>query len=258
MKKRIISFCLAMVMALSLCACGSSQSPDSAKKAIKNANVGDTIQYGKYQNEDIEWIVIDKTDSSATLISKKIVACQPFDFTDRYDDEKYFNWSTCSLRKWLNNDFINETFSEEQQSIITETELKTVNYSGSTETAAKTSDKIYILSLDEVRSLLNENTIRAEVTEYVSDYASNTTYNDIMQVSGIYGGHVLATDFIVDGYGSYMVRTAWNGLKIDKRFGETIVVADGSYMLDDGHFTHGMYTFRPNGVRPAMTITFTD
>lgn len=62
-----------------------------------------TFTLGKYQNEDIEWLIIDKNDDNVLLLSKKIIDCK------NYNDEKVeTSWSQSSLRKWLNHDFVDE------------------------------------------------------------------------------------------------------------------------------------------------------
>ena len=83
---------------------------------------GDIIKFGTYEQdnnydngkEDIEWQVVygsnyNKYASYVTLISKNAL------------DYKYFDvmfWKKSSLREWLNNDFLNEAFTPEQQAVL--------------------------------------------------------------------------------------------------------------------------------------------
>lgn len=70
-----------------------------------------SVNYGKYENEDVEWLIIDKNDDYALLLSKKILDCKNYN-----DMQKEITWDKSTLRKWLNNDFVDKTFSKDEQS----------------------------------------------------------------------------------------------------------------------------------------------
>lgn len=81
---------------------------------------GDIIKFGKYpQGENgevkpIEWLVLEVKPDEALLISRYGIECK------RYLDPKYTrsNWRDCTLREWLNNDFVGLAFSEEEEKKI--------------------------------------------------------------------------------------------------------------------------------------------
>lgn len=85
--------------------------------------VGDYITFGHYpqtesgtDNTPIEWLVlhVDTANHQALVISRYGLDSQPYNTKD-----ENITWETCSLCKWLNNDFLNAAFSvEEQKSII--------------------------------------------------------------------------------------------------------------------------------------------
>ncbi len=115
---------------------------------LKNANVGDTINFGVYymqyniKKEKIEWLVLAKENNKLFVISKKALDCQPFNTT--YDS---VNWGTSSLRSWLNGTFLNAAFSKKEQSLIHNTTVSTdytTQYGLNSETATK--DKVFLLS----------------------------------------------------------------------------------------------------------------
>ncbi len=64
--------------------------------------------------EPIEWIVLDKIDGQLLLLSS---ACL---MGKAYNTESFVpvTWETCSLRQWLNEDFLNGAFTEEEQAWI--------------------------------------------------------------------------------------------------------------------------------------------
>ena len=83
-----------------------------------NFEVGGTVVFGDYHGE-IEWLVLDKQEDKALLISKYCLDAKPY-------NEKYepVTWETCTLRQWLNGDFINEIFSGAEKAVICDTYLQ--------------------------------------------------------------------------------------------------------------------------------------
>lgn len=86
---------------------------------VKSVNVGDTYRFGSYEQdnnksngqEDIEWLVLAKEGTKILVISKEALDCKPYSYTN-------VTWETCTLRKWLNNDFINAAFSADERTMI--------------------------------------------------------------------------------------------------------------------------------------------
>ena len=73
--------------------------------------------------------------------------CQPYN-TERAD----VTWETCTLRKWLNNDFYNAAFSvADQDRIITANLSNPDNAIWGTEGGNDTNDKVFCLNVDEIR-----------------------------------------------------------------------------------------------------------
>lgn len=108
----------------------------------KNISVGDTVTFGK---ENREWIVLDKEDGKALLLTKESVG------EKAYNDERVdITWEECTLRKWLNEDFYNDSFNKAQKSRICETTVKNEdNTEYNTGGGNNTTDKIFLLSIDE-------------------------------------------------------------------------------------------------------------
>lgn len=76
--------------------------------------VGEHITYGKYQGEDIVWRVVDKKDGEVLLLSEYGLDAQPFDTSGKIR----VSWKDSTIRKWLNDDFYNSAFSEEERENI--------------------------------------------------------------------------------------------------------------------------------------------
>ena len=81
----------------------------------------------------IEWIVIDKREESKLVISKYGIDAKIYN-----DSSENIKWKTSSLRKWLNKDFIDAAFSENEKDLILETK--------NSENPDETEDKIFLLS----------------------------------------------------------------------------------------------------------------
>ena len=116
---------------------------------------GDEFIWGKYEQdgntsngeEDIAWLVLDTTDDSALLLSVKNLD------TLRYNDAQGAptTWETCTLRSWLNEDFIETAFSADEMSKILLTSISTAdNAVFGTDGGNDTTDKIFLLSIEEV------------------------------------------------------------------------------------------------------------
>lgn len=103
---------------------------------------GDVIKMGKYQNKDLEWVVLDRVREYALVISKKSL------FTDnnlgRYGTS---SWETSNVREKLNTEIYNECFSDEEKKRIKPVKL----YTEYTESEARSTqeDPLNIYSLDD-------------------------------------------------------------------------------------------------------------
>ena len=83
----------------------------------KNTSVDkmDTVTFGLDSNgEPIEWIVLEKDERTAKLLSKYLLD------SHRYNDEQELDitWENSTCGKWLNSDFMKRTFSEKEQDSI--------------------------------------------------------------------------------------------------------------------------------------------
>ncbi len=136
-----------------------TQTPsNNTTPGIGNVKVGDYVKFGKYEQdnntsngkEDIEWLVLDVQGDKALVISRYALDCKPYH--EEYVD---VTWETCTLRKWLNNDFINTAFtSAEKAKIPTVTVSADKNPSYSTNPGNATQDKVYLLSINESNKYL--------------------------------------------------------------------------------------------------------
>ena len=138
---------------------------------VKSVNVGDTYRFGSYEQdnnksngqEDIEWLVLAKEGTKILVISKEALDCKPYNTS--YTD---VTWETCTLRKWLNNDFINAAFSAEERTMIpTVTVSADKNPTYNTNPGNATQDQVFLLSITEVNKYFSSDSARqCKPTDY--------------------------------------------------------------------------------------------
>ena len=159
----------------------SAEKLKSAKQAlIKTAKVGDIVYFGTYEQdndttngkEDIEWLVLAKENNRILVVSDKALDCKPYN-----QSRDYVTWETCSLRNWLNNDFINAAFTaEERAKIPTVTVSADKNPEYNTNPGNATKDKVFLLSIVEAEKYFTSDKARMCVpTEYAISNGAYTS-----------------------------------------------------------------------------------
>lgn len=138
---------------------------------LAKAKPGDTVFLGTYEQdnntsngkEDIAWLVLEVKGGKALVVSKYALDCKQYN-TSNTD----VTWETCTLRKWLNNDFINAAFSSYEKAMIptvTVSADKNPDYSANPGNA--TQDQVFLLSITEANKYFNSTGARqCEPTDY--------------------------------------------------------------------------------------------
>lgn len=121
---------------------------------IKKARIGDTITIGAYNNgaleAPIEWIILNKKNGKALLISKNVLTHLPYNKT-----LKEIDWEHSTLRTWLNSTFYMEAFAKEEREWIARTTSENKdNKVYGTFAGSDTEDRIFLLSSYETEELL--------------------------------------------------------------------------------------------------------
>ena len=124
---------------------------------------GETVNLGKWPYEEngtpalIEWKILEVKEGLCLLISKYCIDCLAFDSLS--DSAK---WEDSNIRKWLNEDFYNEAFSDEEKKVIAGTEVENYTLFFSFHLPSKkTIDHVFMLNADEAEKffLTNEDRI---------------------------------------------------------------------------------------------------
>lgn len=186
-----------------------------------NFEVGDTVALGDYHGAN-EWLVLDKQEDKALLISKYCLDAKPY-------NEKYepVTWETCTLRQWLNGDFINETFSGAEKTLICDTYLQNPdNPKWGADGGNDTTDKVFLLSIDEAEKYFaNDEARKAKATDYAKV-------------------HEIYVSIVDDGISRWLLRLPGRNSK-----SATFVYNDGSINDNGSSVNSSDY-----GVRPAMWV----
>ena len=129
---------------------------DSKKIAVELADVGDVMFFGTYGKEDIEWQVLVKEEGRILVVSRYAL-----DYRKYNSSLEQVTWETCSLRKWLNDDFVNAAFSTEEKAMIpTVTVSADKNPDCRTDPGKATEDKVFLLSVNEAKKYFSSNEAR--------------------------------------------------------------------------------------------------
>lgn len=121
----------------------------NAPQPGKGLKAGDRVTLGHVPNsgEPISWTVLDARDGKALLLSDKVLDSKKYN--EERDD---ITWEACTLRKWLNGEFLDNAFSAEEKRAIAETHVvNSDNPRYGTKGGNDTRDHVFLLSLDEVR-----------------------------------------------------------------------------------------------------------
>lgn len=115
------------------------------KDIITTIKLGSYIQDNLDIKEPIEWIVLEKDGDKALLLCKKVIERHSYN-----DDFINVTWRESLVRYWLNTDFYNEAFTDEEKVKILDVNiLNEDNNSFDTQGGENTVDSIFLLSINE-------------------------------------------------------------------------------------------------------------
>lgn len=125
--------------------CGESRVEDG-KSEYDTCKEGDVVRFGKYADQPIEWLVLKKENNRILLISKNILDIIPYNKT-----RQLVKWEESYLRRYLNSEFVEKSFSKEEKLCIDQVFIKkSRDKVCRTMDNNETLDKVFCLSLSEV------------------------------------------------------------------------------------------------------------
>ena len=142
----------------SIARCLAVRTMDSGRTGISREaleTVGSVVQFGRYEQdmdltngpEPIEWVVLEAQEGRSLLLSRYVLDNRPYN-----DEEDDVVWISCSLRTWLNKDFLNGTFTEAERGaiLLSETDNSKEAELNNREMPS-CRDRVFLLSEGEVR-----------------------------------------------------------------------------------------------------------
>ncbi|HWT27400.1 MAG TPA: DUF6273 domain-containing protein [Mobilitalea sp.] len=118
-----------------------NQKVAAEKLLIQSSKVGDTVKLG-----NCDWEILDIANNQAFLMKKAGVSDIAYNNT-----AGNVTWEQSSLRKWLNSDFLNTTFSAAERNNIVVTQVVGSNNTVyGTSGGNTTQDYLYLMGIDEV------------------------------------------------------------------------------------------------------------
>lgn len=197
---------------------------------LEKAKVGSRVEFGAYEQdgdsengrEALVWKVVETDGDKLLLVAENILDMQKF-YAVRSDT----SWKAGTIRKWLNSTFMNGAFSEQELTKLLDTEVKTAsNPETGVEGGETTTDKLFILSVDEILKYFPEQNDRcATATAFAA--SRGVSVDPIYGTSG-YWTRTMGEDMQTVAYVYYYGGINYNG-----------IMARTDYL----------------GVRPAMWIT---
>ena len=194
----------------------------------------DTVTFG-FDHSDgtwhvpIEWLVLDKQGDDVLLLSKYIIDYKPYN-----NKEIDVSWETCKIRDWLNGFFYLKAFSSSEQEKIKITNvLNEANPDCGMTGGNNTNDKIFLLSIEEVKTYFGNYTATWNVSlcgyEFSQNVATRGTY------------YSKSKDPIFKD--SWWLRSPGGSLKCAAKVSHINMLPSGDYICNEA------------GVRPAMWVT---
>ncbi|MBE5767434.1 MAG: extracellular solute-binding protein [Clostridiales bacterium] len=238
--------------------------------AVFAEKVGDIITFGSYEQdnnlengaEPIEWQILDIQDGRALVISKYGLDTQPI-----HNTHEEATWETCDLRVWLNGEFMDAAFTDDERAkiptvtVVAHKDPSAYDISPSVpadiDPGNDTEDQVFILSSMEVHHYFNgAGARRCKATEYAIAKGAWVHDGETEYLSLPSPGRGTDTDDY--GYCFWWFRSP--GM-VQGTF--AYANADGHYLLNNSlEHTRKVFAYRPSRegyicVRPAMWIELT-
>ena len=131
----------------------------NANNPFKKAKVGDYVKFGNYPQTSsggvlpIEWQVLSIENNKMLVISRYGLDAKRFDGSSN-------NWANSEIRKWLNGEFYNKAFTDQEKKSIKSSNLSDVG----------TTDNVFVLSKEEAEKYFANNNERlCKATDYAKN-----------------------------------------------------------------------------------------
>ena len=220
MRYRIVAFVLSVILAALILPVSGAE-PLVPETASGFPAVGETFMFGHYEQdgnldngrEPIAWRVLAVEGDAALLISQFILDAKAYN-----EKSSNITWENCTLRRWLNDSFLNTAFSEaEQGAILTSPVTNGDNLEFATDGGADTEDRVFLLSIAEAENCFSsDNDRKVKNTSYAQAQGSGGV-DDItnwwLRSPGQQADHAVSVSSGFIHVSGYFVFTGNNGVR---------------------------------------------
>ena len=121
----------------------------------EDVGIGSKVQFGRYETgsgvEPIHWKVLEKRNG-LLLLTEQAIDCR------KYNEKNVdVTWEKSTLREWLNKEFFNAAFNEEEQKYVRTSNVSAYkDYEYNADPGIATEDQIFLLSIKEVKQFFKK------------------------------------------------------------------------------------------------------
>lgn len=156
------------------------------------------VEFGTYEQdgddseaEPIEWVILDENADGYLLITRYVIDVQPMDSRTSGD----VTWEDCEMREWLNGDFYDTAFSDdEKELIVTVTNENPDNDYYDISGGEDTDDNVFLLSFDDVIEYYDMD-VYSSSTYYGGDEELVVEATTCALDAGVFAEEITQTDF---------------------------------------------------------------
>lgn len=216
---------------------------------LTSAQPGAIITFGIYpQTADgadrtpIKWRVLQNFGKELFILSEYLLNCKRYhaEFAD-------ITWRDCDLRKWLNDEFYHVAFNDSEQGSV-----KTTHCTENGEGSPDTEDKVFLLSVAEVKELTEKG---GEESPRAKRCAIGTEFAKMKKNDGCrlyeYDKTVKA-DYVIENGAEFGCSWWWLRTRGNESSRAVFVGTHGSIR------SYGRVNLPYYGVRPALRLIFAE
>lgn len=202
---------------------------------------------GEWNEDPIEWIVLEKDtkNKKALIVSKYILDTKKPYYKG---DSKSITWENSMMREWLNDTFYNEAFSEEEKMKIIKTLIANDdNDDYMTLGGRDTEDKVFLLSINEVRKYFAESNSDGDINRLSRmGAAEGTDYAKSRRLRKIKTSQQ-------DEYEEWMLENSSYFLRSPGGTQKDVAIVEPNAVVYTGGVVASSNVF---GIRPAMWVEY--
>lgn len=127
--------------------------PNNPKRPASNTDYwsGDYVYFGRRGEESMKWKVLQNDGKNLLLLANRTLGTRAYHDVGELGNFN-FSYESSTIRKWLNSDFIEETFTEEESEYLLENKVPNgFSQYSKLDSGPDTEDRVYLLSYKELK-----------------------------------------------------------------------------------------------------------